>query len=66
MLSQFSGRNGHEWGDATRAMVRAGDTGGLKVSFGDKEFILFRTFKGAAQGVDSALALLEHVTAEEV
>lgn len=47
-------------------MVRAGDTGGLKVSFGDKEFILFRTFKGAVQGVDSALALLEHVTAVEV
>lgn len=39
-----------------------GDTGGLKIMFGDeKEFVLFRNFKGPSEGVDSALALLEHV-----
>lgn len=58
--------DGSYGGNVASTMVRAGDTGGLKVSFGDKEFILFRTFKGAVQGVDSALALLEHVTAVEV
>ena len=43
----------------------AGDTGGLKISFGDdSEFILFRAFRGP-EGVNSALALLEHVTAPD-
>ena len=48
---------------AVRSLSVAGDTGGLKVSFGDEnEFILFRAFSGPSEGVDSALALLEHVT----
>ena len=48
------------------ALSATGDTGGLKISFGDEnEFIVFRTFKGPSEGVDSALALLEHVATSD-
>ena len=47
-------------------MWPTGDTGGLKISFGDeKEFVLVRAFRGAPENVDSALALLEHVAAAD-
>ena len=44
----------------------ADDSGGLKIFFGDEgHFVLFRAFKGPADSLDSALALVEHVTAAQ-
>ncbi len=51
----------------TREDVRnADDSGGLKIFFGEEgHFVLFRAFKGPADSLDSALALVEHVTAAQ-
>ena len=46
--------------------VGADDTGGCKIFFGEEgEFVLFRAFKGPADSLDSALALIEHITAAQ-
>jgi len=47
-------------------VLGADDSGGLKIFFGEEgHFVLFRAFKGPADSLDSALALVEHVTAAQ-